>query len=295
MPPANLVYFGSPDFSAAILEAVSKDQVVRVVGVVTSPDKPIGRKQILTPSPVSQLATKYDLPVFKPEKLNDANLAHLALLKPDIFLVVSYGKIIPSSYLTTPTVGTFNLHFSLLPKYRGALPISEAIKNGDQETGVTLMQMDEQLDHGPIISQEKVSIDINDNCETLTNKLTQAAGKLLTDYLPPLAAASFSTIPQKESRATHTPSITTRTRQNAFVDWAKISAALDRVDAVAVHNLIRSENPDPGAWTKIDNRQLKIITTALISNQLLIESVQLPGKSVVSWRQFVSGHPQWRS
>ncbi|MFZ2202479.1 MAG: formyltransferase family protein, partial [Microgenomates group bacterium] len=119
MSAKNLVYFGSPDFSAQILQSLlPPSKLVRVVGVVTAPDKPRGRKQILTPSPVAQTAAKHDLPVFKPAKLDDANFSHLSLLKPDIFLVVSYGKIIPRSYLNTPTIGTFNIHFSLLPKYR---------------------------------------------------------------------------------------------------------------------------------------------------------------------------------
>src|SRR3989339_2165447 len=180
----NLVYFGSPDFSAQILESVIDSGIVNVVGVVTTPDMPQGRKQILTPSPVCLTAQKYDLPVFKPTKLDDVNLAHIRLLKPDIFLAVSYGKIIPRSWIETPNIGTFNVHFSLLPKYRGALCISEAIKNQDTETGVTLMVMDEGMDTGPIISQEKISIDINDNCETLTNKLTQVGIKLLATQLP---------------------------------------------------------------------------------------------------------------
>lgn len=295
MPPANLVYFGSPDFSAEILASLLPTRTVLVVGVVTNPDKPRGRKQVLTPSPVAAAAAKYDLPVFKPVKLDDAHLHHLKLLKPDLFLVIAYGQIIPRSYLDTPTIGTFNIHFSLLPRYRGALPISEALKNGDQETGVSLMQMDEALDHGPIISQTKVGIDINDNCQTLTTKLTQAGIKLLADRLPSLAQNKFTSKPQEESATTLTPSTKTRTRQNAFIPWEKIKAALDGQDALAVHNLIRSANPDPAAWTKIDSQELKIIKTSLLSNQLVIESVQLPGKPVVSWRQFVSGHPQWRS
>ena len=329
MKPANLVYFGSPAFSAEILTSLissswdggpsepvergADSQIgpkgllpgetkINIVGVVTSPDKPQGRKQVLTPSPVSQLAAKYDLPVFKPEKLDPANLRHLKLLKPDLFLVVAYGKIIPSSYLTTPASGTFNTHFSLLPKYRGALPVSEALKNGDQETGVSLMAMDDQLDHGPIISQKKVSIDINDNCETLTTKLTQAGIKLLSDYLPRLAGGSFTTIPQKESQATSTPSIKTRTRQNAFVDWQTIQAALAGPAAATTHNLIRSNNPDPSAWTKIpesasgeNNLEIKIIETTLLGDKLVIKLVQLPGKSPITWSSFTSGHPQWRS
>ena len=307
----NLVYFGSPEFSSQILESILG--LSHVVAVVTSPDRPLDRKQILTPSSVALTAGKYDLPIFKPEKLDPANLAHLKLLKPDIFLVVSYGKIIPASWLTTPVIGTFNLHLSLLPKYRGALPISEAIKNGDRETGVTLMQMDEQLDHGPIISQAKISIDINDNCETLTNKLTQVGIKLLTEYLPLLASGKFTSTLQDNSQATYTPTTKTRTRQSAFIPWPNIQRAMgNEQSALTTHALIRSLNPDPGAWTKIGNLEIKIIKTSLkchpresglwsplrgdlyrfpIESGMTLDIVQLPGKNPISWKQFTSGRP----
>ncbi|MEK7064196.1 MAG: methionyl-tRNA formyltransferase [Patescibacteria group bacterium] len=294
MKKINVVYFGSPDFSAKILYSLCKLKIenckFRVAGVVTSPDKPRGRKQILTPSPVAQTAAKYDLPVFKPTTLDAANLAHLALLKPDIFLVVSYGKIIPRSYLDAPAGGSFNIHFSLLPQYRGALPISEALRNGEVETGVTLMRLDEALDHGPIISQAKIGIDINDNCQTLTNKLTQVAIQLLAENLPRLAKNNYAAVPQNESAATVTPSTKTRTRENAFVDWEKIKAALNGTGALTIHNLIRSENPDPGAWTRIGEIEVKIIKTRLDTKYLILDTIQLPGKSVISWQQFTSGH-----
>ena len=309
----NLVYFGSPAFSAEIFsslfspsklegddrysreEGVSEN--VRVVAVITSPDKPLGRKQILTPSPVAQLASEHNIPVFKPERLDDGNLSHLKLLKPDIFLVVSYGKIIPKPWLTAPTIGTFNLHFSLLPKYRGALCISEAIKNQDSQTGVTLMAMDEGMDSGPIISQAKVSIDINDNCETLTNKLTQVGIKLLATQLPFITTNNHKllSLPQDEALATYTPTTKTRNRQSAFIPWDIIQCAMSNEQcAMTTHAFIRSQNPDPGAWTKIGNLELKIIRTSLenylkIKNcKLKIDLVQLPGKNPISWQQFHS-------
>ncbi len=314
----NLVYFGSPAFSAKILQTLlspSKlegeprtreggvSETIRVVSVVTTPDKPQGRKQILTPSPVAALAAKYNLPVFKPERLDEANLTHLKLLKPDIFLVVSYGKIIPKSWLTTPTIGTFNLHFSLLPKYRGALCISEAIKNQDSQTGVTLMAMDEGMDTGPIISQAKVIIDINDNCETLTNKLTQAGIKLLATQLPLITTNNHKLLshPQDEALATYTPITKSRTRQSSFIPWSNIQDAISNAQcAMTTHTLIRSLNPDPGAWTKVSLKgkgkskkeiEIKIIKTSLkchsgFASIMTIDTVQLPGKTPISWQQF---------
>jgi len=285
----NLVYFGSPDFSAEILESILTSKLVNVVGVVTPPDKPTGRKQILTPSPVAILTEKYNLPTYKPTKLDDAHLAHLKLLKPDIFLVVSFGKIIPQSWLDLPAIGTFNIHFSLLPKYRGALCISEAIKNQESETGVTLMEMDAGLDHGPIIEQQKVIIDINDNVANLTTKLTQSAKQLLLRNIPKICAGNYPKTPQDETQATFTPSHKTVSRETSYIPYEKIENA-DGENAKKIHALIRSLNPEPGAWTTISDTDVKIIRTAFTNNKLIIETVQMPGKQPISWKQFLSGH-----
>ena len=286
----NLVYFGSPEFSAEILESIIKNDLVNVVGVVTTPDKPTGRKLTLTPSPVAVLAGLYDLPIYKPAKLDEANLAHLRLLKPDIFLVVSFGKIIPQNYLDTPKIGIYNIHFSLLPKYRGALCISEAIKNQDSETGVTLMEMDALLDHGPVIAQSKIAIDISDNTATLTTKLTQKAIALLADKLPEICAQKYTKKPQDETAVVFTPSYKTQTRENAHIPYEKIRIAQSGSDASTLHALIRSLNPDPGAWTKINNTDVKLIDTSLVGDKLVLNTVQLSGKSPISWKQFLQGH-----
>ena len=287
----NLIYFGSPEFSAAILESVIKSGLVNVVGVVTTPDKPTGRNLTLTPSPVAVLGGAYDLPIYKPEKLDAANLAHLRLLKPDIFLVVSYGKIIPQNYLDTPKIGTFNIHFSLLPKYRGALCISEAIKNQDTETGVTLMEMDALLDHGPIIAQTKIAIDINDDVATLTTKLTQVAIDLLANKLPEICAQKYPKIAQDETQAIFTPKTKTVTRESAFIPFEKILVAENGINATSLHALIRSLNPDPGAWTTINGTDVKVLKTRLENEKLVLDTVQLPGKSPISWKQYLQGHP----
>lgn len=289
----NLIYFGSPEFSATILESILESQTnlgIKVIGVVTKPDSPIGRKQIMTPSPVATLAEKYHLPTFKPEKLDEANLSHLKLLKPNLFLVASYGKIIPQSWLDAPTKATLNLHFSLLPKYRGALCISEAIKNQDTETGITLMEMDADLDHGPIISQAKQSIDIDDNVATLTNKLTQTAIDFIHSALPQYLSGKLSPIPQNHNQALLTPGTKSRNRETALIPWENIALALKGENATAIHALIRSLNPDPGAHTIINTIDLKIIKTKLEGGHLKIETVQMPGKSEISWNQFTSGH-----
>jgi methionyl-tRNA formyltransferase len=271
MKPIKLVYFGTPDFSGQILESLIKNPNINVVGVVTKP----------TASLIIQLADKHNLPLFKPSKLDQSNLQHIKLLNSDIFLVAAYGQIIPKLWLDTPKIATLNIHFSLLPKYRGALCVSEAIKNQDQETGVTLMQVDEQLDHGPIITQKKINININDNVETLTQKLTLLAISLLSRVEPVMRVQPVK--PQNHQKATYTPSLKTRTRQSAFIK------TLTTKNPKKLHALIRSLNPDPGAWTIINNQELKILETKLTpDNKLEISTIQLPGKTPISWQQFTN-------
>lgn len=293
----NLIYFGSPAFSAQILESLISNPPIgiKVVGVVTSPDKKVGRHQVLTPSPVAQVATIAHLPVFKPITLDTNNLAHLRLLKPDLFLVAAYGKIIPSDWISTPSIATLNLHFSLLPKYRGALCIQEAIKDQDPETGVTLMHMDEELDHGPIISQLPQTIDTNDNIASLTNKLTVNAIALLKETLPQYLLGQLEPKPQDHNKASYTPSYKTLTHDSAYIPLQKLKTALTSPKtAAALHAQIRSLNPDPGAWTKTTTGQaLKILKTKLVDNRLQILTVQLAGKSPLSWDDFTKGNRLW--
>lgn len=282
----NLVYFGSAQFTANILESLIEANIVNVVAVVTTPDMPIGRKQIITPSPLAQLAEKYNLPTYKPEKLDEPNLAHLKLLKPDIFLVVAYGQYFTKTWLEAPSVATLNIHFSLLPKYRGSLCVSEPIKNGDKETGVTLMEMGEKLDGGPIISQKIVNIEINDNVATLTEKLANSAKSLLTSDLPKYMIGEISSKPQNEDGVTYTPFVKTRSKQNAFVDFKIVSMALNGEESLKLHNLICSQNPDPGTWTIVDGKELKLLKTSIQNNRLVIETIQVAGKTPIPWKQF---------
>jgi methionyl-tRNA formyltransferase len=298
----NIVYFGSAQFTADIFDALLEAKIVNIVAVVTTPDRPVGRKQIVTPSPLALAAEKYDLPVYKPEKLDEANLAHLRLLKPDIFLVVAYGQYFTESWLKTPSLATLNIHFSLLPKYRGSLCISEALKNGDEETGVTLMEMAAKLDAGNIIAQQKVKIDLGDNCDTLNKKLTTSAKQLLLHDFVVYLDGGLEAVPQNEALATITPSFKTKTRQNAFVSYEDLLDAMQGKNAITVHNFIRSQNPDPGAWTIVsksksvipakagihptNSTELKLLKTTIKKDKLVIESVQVPGKNPIPWSQF---------
>ena len=278
MKPIKLVYFGTPDFSATILSSLIKDKNIDVVGIVTQPDKPVGRKRTLTTSPVAQVATKNNIPIFKPTKLDQSNLQHIKLLQADIFLVAAHGQITPQSWLDTPKTTTLNIHFSLLPKYRGALCVSESIRNQDQETGVTLMEMDAKLDHGPIILQKKLTISDDDDVATLTKKLTQKA-ILLISNINSLQDIKSKTN-QDHKKAINTPSLKTRTRQSAFIP------TLETSNPKKLHALIRSLNPEPGAWTKINGQEIKLLQTKVTNGKLEIITVQIPGKNPISWQQF---------
>ncbi len=303
----SIIFFGSPTFSAQILESLLNSGI-SITGVVTNPDKPIGRQKILTPSPVAQVAAKYHLPTFKPETLDPnasakgrsvsgGNLAHLKLLQPDLFLIIAYGKIIPQAWLDLPRKSALNIHFSLLPRYRGALCIQEAIKNQDSKTGVTFMEIDAEMDHGPIIAQLEQAITIDDNLATLTEKLTQKAITLLNQKLPLYLNNKLKPQPQNHSQATYTPSYRNLNRNSAYLPWTDLKAAQQGINAAKIHALIRSLNPEPGAWThlpagmtKVNQQELKILSTNLDSKleTLVIQKVQLPGKNPISFKQLLS-------
>lgn len=304
----NLVYFGSPPFSADILESLITKPPgnIKVVAVVTNPDRPTGRHQLLTPSPVAQLAQQHHLPVFRPDKLDSSNLAHLKLLNPHLFLIAAYGKIIPPEWLDLPQIAPLNLHFSLLPQYRGALCIHETIKNQDRYTGVTLMEIDQELDHGPIIAQVKQSISISDDTASLTKKLTRKAIQLTKVVLPaylnwhqhkkttpdtPGIKIYLPPKTQDHTQATYTPPTSSLNHSSAHIPWSNLQQAINGHQSAVIHALIRSLNPQPGAWTNIDQQPLKILSTTLDQNHLRIDKVQLPGKNPITWNQFLSGHP----
>jgi methionyl-tRNA formyltransferase len=296
MKPKNTLFFGTPQLSADILHHLLTCQTcqsnLKIVGVVTQPDRPQKRNQTLGNSPVTKIAEKYHLPVFKPEKLDPENLSHIKLLKPNLFLVIAYGQIIPQIYLDTPSIGTINIHYSLLPKYRGALCLSQAIKNLDEETGVTLMLMDEQLDHGPIIDQKSLPISSTDDVSSLQTKLEPLTINLLHTSLSKFLNQKIHPTPQDDSLATYTPKTDTRNHQSAYITWETVKNAINGHHFQKTCALIRSNNPEPGTWTKINNQEIKILQVTTNQDKLEIVSVQLPGKKPISWQQFISGHPQ---
>ena len=233
-----LVFMGTPDFAVASLEALLRSDN-SVVGVVTQPDRPKGRGQILTPSPVKLLAQRARISLLQPLKMKDPEFFHtLAGWKPDLIAVAAFGRILPSAILSLPPRGCINVHGSLLPKYRGAGPIQWAIINGETETGITTMLMDEGMDTGAMLLQEAIPITPNDTVGTLSPRLAELGGRLLVETIAQLKAGTLVPKPQNASLATLAPLLN---KEDGVIDWA--------LPATALANRVRGLSPWPGAYT----------------------------------------------
>ncbi|MFB5759448.1 methionyl-tRNA formyltransferase [Paenibacillus medicaginis] len=242
-----IVFMGTPDFAVPSLEALLADGY-NVVGVVTQPDKPQGRKKIMTPPPVKEAAVRHGLPVMQPQRLRlPEAVAELAQWKPDVIVTAAYGQILPKAVLDMPQFGCLNVHGSLLPRYRGGAPIQRAIINGETLTGVTLMYMAEGLDTGDMIAKVEVSIEPEDTSGTVFAKLSSAGAQLLREQLPLLLAGKTDRTPQNEDEATYAPNLT---REDEKIDWQHSSQA--------IYNRIRGLVPFSGAFTLWDGNVFKI-------------------------------------
>jgi methionyl-tRNA formyltransferase len=231
---------GTPDFAAASLEALLKSDH-SVVGIVTQPDRPKGRGNILTPSPVKLLAQREQISLLQPLKMKDPEFFHaLAGWKPDLIAVAAFGRILPPVILSLPLLGCINVHGSILPKYRGAAPIQWAIINGETETGITTMLMDEGMDTGAILLQETIPITPDDTVGTLSPRLAELGGNLLVETITRLKAGTLIPRPQDSSRATLAPLLK---KEDGIIDWA--------LPATALANRIRGLAPWPGAYTTV--------------------------------------------
>lgn len=235
-----LVFMGTPDFASASLEALLRSED-SVVGVVTQPDRPKGRGQILTPSPVKLLVQRAQIPLLQPLKMKDPEFFQaLAGWKPDLIAVAAFGRILPPAILSLPPLGCINVHGSLLPKYRGAGPIQWAIVNGERETGITTMLMDEGMDTGAMLLQEAIPITPDDTVGSLSPRLAELGGRLLVETITRLKAGTLMPRPQDASQATLAPLLT---KEDGVIDWA--------LPAVVLANRIRGLSPWPGAYTTI--------------------------------------------
>lgn len=244
-----VVFMGTPDFAVNVLQGLIDNY--DVVGVVSQPDKKVGRRQILTPTPVKELALKYNIPVFQPVKIRE-DYRDILSLEPDIIVTCAYGQIIPKEILDYPKFGCINVHASLLPKLRGGAPIHKAIIDGYDKTGITIMYMDVKMDNGDIISQVETEILDSDNLESLHDRLSIMGRDLLLDTLPSIIDGTNKRVKQDENLVTYAYNIK---REEEHIDFSKSSRD--------VFNLIRGLSPVPCANASIFDQEMKIIESMI--------------------------------
>jgi methionyl-tRNA formyltransferase len=301
---ARVLFMGTPDFAVPSLRLLleEKDQV-EVIGVVTQPDRPKGRKKVLTPPPVKVEAIKHDLPVFQPQKLRSEEAIRQVLeLQPDLIVTAAYGQILPEPVLNAPKYGCINVHASLLPKYRGGAPIHHAIINGEKETGVTIMYMVKALDAGDMLLQRAIPITSGDNVGTMHDKLANLGAELLKEVLPSILDGTVQAVPQDDEQATFAPNIT---REDEKIDWKRSARELDCQ--------IRGLCPWPVAYTMWKGKPFKIWKASVVNEEtqgepgtvirldadgivvatgkglLRLTEVQPSGKKPMPARQFING------
>lgn len=302
-----LIFLGTPEFAVPALQKMVSGRHL-VAAVLSQPDRPQGRNQQILPTPVKRAAQAAGIPIFQPDNPNEAGaLEKIRAIQPDCAIVVAYGRLLSRDFLDLFPKGVYNLHASLLPKYRGAAPIQWALINGEPETGVTVFRIDEQLDHGPILLQKKLPIDPQDNGETLFSRLAKLGAETLAEAVDKIAEGSAALKPQDESKATLAPRLS---KETGRIDW--------NLDCRQIHHLIRGVQPWPGAFTALEGRELKILAAsfdpaqndssadpgAIVSadpalglwvqtgqGQIRIDRLQTAGGKPLAAADYLRGHP----
>lgn len=252
----NIIFMGTPDFSATVLEGLLADKAYNILAVVTQPDRAVGRKKEIKMTPVKEVALAHNLPVYQPEKLSGSEeMAELMTLGADGIVTAAFGQFLPTKLLDSVDFAV-NVHASLLPKYRGGAPIHYAIINGDKEAGVTIMEMVKEMDAGDMIAKDATSITDEDNVGTMFDKLAILGRDLLLRTLPDYIAGNITPEPQDSSQATFSPNITPEEER---IDWHR--------PARDVFNHIRGLNPWPVAHTLLDGKRFKIYEASIAQGQ----------------------------
>lgn len=294
-----VLFMGTPDFAVACLKSLI-DANYEVCAVFTQPDKPRGRKMVMTPPDVKVCALEYNLPVYQPETLKDGKAFEIIKsYEPDVIVVAAYGKILPKEIIDYPKYGCINVHGSILPKYRGAAPIQWSVINGDNETGVTTMLMNEGLDTGDMLLIEKTAISIDDTASSVFDRLADIGGKLLVETLEKAEKGELTPIKQDDSLSSYAPMLD---KNISEIDWNK--------DALTIHNLIRGLYSWPIAQTKFNGKKMKVyksnvsklkgksgevvslepLTIACANGAIEILELQLEGKKRMDYKSFLLGH-----
>lgn len=300
MKDLKVIFMGTPDFCVPILEELIKK--CTVIAVVTQPDKEVGRKKVLTPSPIKEVALKNNIKVLQPVKIKE-EYQDIIDLNPDIIITCAYGQIVPEVILNAPKYGCINVHASLLPKLRGGAPIHKAIINGYKKTGITIMYMDKGMDTGDMISKKEVDITDFDTAETLHDKLQKASVPLLMETLPSIINGTNKREKQNNDEATYAYNVS---REDEHVNFNDTS--------LNVYNKIRGLNSWPGAYATLDDKNIKLWVSKISDNvydkkpgtivnlnkdgmevvtkdkSILITELQLPGKKKMNIKDFINGN-----
>ena len=279
MEKLNFAFFGTPDIASRTLDILKEDGYVPSI-IITSPDKPSGRGMEIHESPVSTWAKENNITCLKPEKINQDFMDEFSKLNISLSIVVAYGKILPEILINTPTLGTINIHYSLLPKYRGASPLPSALLNGDTTTGVSIQQMAFKLDSGPILSSKEIPIDINATKDDLKNILIKLGGDLLCEILPKIINKEIEPIIQDESEATYCTKIDKEDGEVNLTD-----------EAILNYNKYRAFYGWPGIYFFTEKHgkkiRVKIKQAVYESGQFIVKRVTPEGKKEVSYEDFL--------
>lgn len=246
-----ILFMGTPEIAADSLKQLIDDGY-NIIGAFTREDKPVGRKHIMTAPPVKQVALEYNIPVYQPKTLKGEYTQVIQELAPDMIVVVAYGRILSKQIIDIPKYGCLNLHVSLLPKYRGAAPIQWSLINGDKQTGVTVMYIDEGLDTGDIIDVLPIDIDENETQDGLFEKVSREGKIFLSKVIMNVIDGNFTRTPQDNSKATLAPPLT---KEMALFTW--------NVPAITLHNKIRGQNPWPGAYFIYEDKKIKVLSAKM--------------------------------
>ena len=302
-----VVFIGTGGIGVPALQALLRSGEHQLTGVVTQPDKPIGREQRIEPSPIKKALIGTEMPILQPARIKDRqSIEEIRGLLPDVIVVMAYGQILPRTILEIPSLACLNLHASLLPRHRGAAPIQASIASGDSETGITVMYVDEGLDTGDILLQHKIDILPTDTGGSLHDRLGQIAPEVLLEGLKLLVQGNAPRAPQDNALATYAPKLS---RGNGRIDWTEPAKVVERK--------IRAYNPWPGAFAILTDRpghelKLKVLSAQIVDGKgrpgealcadnrglivatgekaLSLQNVQLEGKSRMGAHDFVRGH-----
>lgn len=299
-----IVFMGSPDFALPSLTTLAAARNYQVAGVVTQPDRAAGRGRELKAPPVKTLALKLNIPIVQPEKLRDAT-AQLQEWNPDLIVVAAFGQILKRDILDLPRYGCINVHASLLPRWRGAAPINAAVLHGDEETGVTIMQMDAGLDTGPMLASKSIRIRRDDIAGSVSQALSTLGADLLNDTLPDYFSGRLTPQPQPAEGVTYAPMLK---KEDGLLDFA--------CPAIELERRVRAMNPWPGAWFEWNGNLLKVVRASVVSGEkglvsggrftvegrpavqsaeggLVLDEVQPAGKKAMPGKSFLAGAREW--